>query len=106
MNKLAYVILVNYYRMLEIDILVDIFSYVVEIALFYSSTDILFMDLSFIHLLSGLHGKSREECGYLLWHEKLLYPKQTRPAFIACSTHVLSDLFWILFLACTTHKYM
>ena len=45
MNKLAYVILVNYYRMVEIDILVDIFSYVVEIALFYSSTDILFMCL-------------------------------------------------------------
>ena len=38
MNKLAYVILVNYYRMPEIDILVDIFSYVVEIALFDSST--------------------------------------------------------------------
>ena len=29
-----------------------------EIALFYSSTDILFMDLSLIHLLSGLHRKS------------------------------------------------
>jgi len=31
MNKLAYAILVNYYRMLEIDILVDIFSYVEEV---------------------------------------------------------------------------
>ena len=67
MNKLAYVTLVNYYPMLEIDILVDIFSYV---ALFYSGTDILFMYLSFIHLL---------------WHEKLLYRKQTRPL----SSHAL-----------------